>query len=119
MRFFKKFCSSCQWHFLQKRKLTMTFPDNFRSSRHDVFFKLTILKNLRKFRLNDIYLFFWTLSVFWVFFTSVGVVLKLLVMNIENPLQWRLQTRLFFAFTENIFVWWGAIIETTLDSVNQ
>ena len=46
---------------------------------------------------------------------------ELLMNCVENPLRWRLQTSLLFAFTEkkNFFVWRGAIIEKTFDSVNQ
>ena len=41
-----------------------------------------------------------TYFFFRVFFTSVRVALELLVVNLENPLQWRRQTRLFFVLTE-------------------
>ena len=118
-------------------------PDDFRNRRPGVFFKIAILKYLRKFPrkhlcwiffvskirknilpwmfswtfswifhnnhfvehllvavflickvslLNDGYLlFFRHLSAFWVFFTSVR-----LAINLEEPLWWRLQTRLFY-----------------------
>ena len=66
--------------------------------------------------------FFGHLSVFWVFFSSVRVTLRLLAINVEKPLRLRLQARLFFCLNwkKYFFVWWGGIIETTfVQSINK
>ena len=68
------------------------------------------------------YFFFGHLCVFWVYFTSIRVTLELLAINVEKPLLWRLQTRLFFLPSlkrKYFFVWWGPIIESTFDSINK
>ena len=43
-----------------------------------------------------IYFFFGHLCVFWILFTLVKATLELIAINVEKPLRWRLQTRLFF-----------------------
>ena len=40
---------------------------------------------------------------FGYFFTSVRVTLELLAINVEKPLQWRLQTRLVFFVSKTTF----------------
>ena len=71
--------------------------------------------------MTAIYFFFGHLFVFWVFFTSVRVLIAFLVINVEKPRQWKLQTRLFFAFTEkNVSLFGGELLlkQVSIESIN-
>ena len=57
-----------------------------------------------------IYFCFWLLLFSEYFFTSVRDTLELLAINEEKPLS---------SLKNNFFVWWGAIIDKTFDSINQ
>ena len=82
------FVGKIKKNILLPRMFSWKFSQNFQNNHFVEHFQFLI----KVFWLNDNYLFlFWTL-----FLTSVRVTLKLLAINVEKPLQWRLQTRLFF-----------------------
>ena len=61
-----------------------------------------------------IYFFFEHLSVLWVFFTSVRVILELPARNIEIDIRWKQQTRLFFClhWKKHFFFWYTLLSQS-------